>query len=377
MEEKELNEQLSNAQAPRIKLPEAKMRLRNELTSATVFRRKRTFTNAFQPKLALSAATLVALAFLYSINFGPEGITAKNLVRDLDAAYGLAHQPDKVHYLNFLIRENEDEPVEVEAWAYRDGEKARFLRKNPQTEEIQGHTLIVDQKTYWLEGGRPLQSAPRAFDNGPDVRYSREEIAEKAAAASRVSLSLRVLPAEAVSDSLYEKERLLHAYLLPQTFDFAAFILRSPKELVDRLMRESAVAFVASEFDSVHNQEMLILESRPAKESMTYKLEFPEKRLDQLAMFCQKLISDEALTSASRSSAWRQFEEGFRAKKVEAFERIRILAETTEIQQAKLIIYENAAPVYRAVKTFIADEYMAYTQDIFDPEVHGLVLYKP
>ena len=373
--EKEVNDLFNKSTPPDFVLPEEKARLRRELLNSSHFKTNSApgRVRTFQLRYVLGAGVALALAaVLIVMSLTPDRISARELVRDIREVYEQADIAGKVHHLRFIFKTADREAFVEEKWVYPVGGKVRVLHREAETGEVLGHTIVDGEHTYGLENSQ--FKVKYNIENSGQPAVTRP-LSERQTIRRTQSILIKPAPGQKTTS---DGKRIMQAYIMTDAFSYDAFERQSPRELVSNLVASAKVDYLGSEFDELTGGKLDVLTKRSQARSFSLKLEFPEDRLAEVGWFCERLESDDISLfmdspelkfldekEISSESAW---------KTVEAVETIKVFPESRRIRQVNLSIREDGTETYRAEKTFLADEYMDYSESLFDPERYGLKL---
>ena len=148
--------------------------------------------------------------------------------------------------------------------------------------------------------------------------------------------------------------------------------------MVNNLLKNPDVDYLGSDFNESLGKNLDVLEKRSRATSFSLKLEFSEKHLPQVGWFCEQLRTSE-ISLFMESPIFKFLQQqnissDVDMKSVEVIEIIKVFADSKKIHQVSLTIRADGKETYRAEKTFLTDEYIDYSETIFDPEKYDLAL---
>lgn len=376
MNEKKLDNLFKKIKAPDFILSNEKAQLRRNLLNSKYFKQNSApqINPVFRLKYILGAvAGLTLIVLLTVINLIPERISARELIKDIGAVYDRTTTSGRVHHLRFILNVLHQRPFEEEKWVYEEGEKIRALQRDVKTGEILGHSIFHGDQVYAMENSKfKVKYKIKKPSTPPDVPSSEKDNGD----ITRSNFNIIITPVKNKRTS--DGQRIMQAYIMTSAFDYNAFQRQSPIDVVNDLMKKPDVDYLGSEFNESLGKNLDVLEKRWQATSFSLKLEFSEKHLPQVGWLCEQLRADEfSLFMESPIAKFlqqRNISSDIDTKSVEVIENIKIFTDTKKIYQVDLSIRDSGKETYRAEKTFLTDEYVDYSQAIFDPEKYNLAL---
>lgn len=369
MNEKEMIEKLEEVSPPHIQLPEAKAELRRELLHAPQFNENHATTGAPQLKFIVGAmAAFVIVALVFFINLHPERTLAKELLDNMRKVYDHANAIDKVHHLKMLFASSGQPANERESWIYLPDRKMRFLYRDAQTDEILAHLITDGEKRYGLLGSKFALKID--FETTGEIDQGTQPL--KKTEIEDESMDVVIMPAP---DEFQGGQQLLQAIIMSDAFDRDEFTRQSPREVVEKLFASPNVTYRGSEIDSLTGKRVDLLERRAKSEAISLKLIFSQQQLEMVRRYLHQLESNGFSELSSEDFiAQNKIRGDVQVKKIDVRETIKVFAETARIHQIVLSVSEDDQESYRAVKTFLSDDYLNFSPAFFDPQAFGLVL---
>ena len=366
MDDRDLIQKLQNADPPDVTLPDAKARLRRELLTSPDFERRAARRRGFlRVRYAFAALTTVVIAGFIAIQLMPERLSAKALIDTIEAAYDSRVVSGAVHYIRQTLTLHGAGHFEVERWDHPDGGKVRIRLKDGSTGSVLAHTIIDGDRSY-------------GFSSAPGrVRGKIKHVKAADGAAQRLRKAMAVVLMHAGGGHAMTDEAVMQAFVMDYGFDQAQFAQKTLRDVISDLAGSPDVVYAGAAVEPEIGKDIEILE-RHNSGVLPFKLEFPEKYMEQVQWFLASLISEEI--SLEMDARFVEFLEEndlqgeIKIRPIESVETIEILAESSRIHRITLTVFEGGVETYRAEKMFLEDRYLSYAPDMFAPEHHGLTL---
>ena len=364
MTDEELNRKFKDSDLPHITLPSAKARLRRELLTSPHFEERAGRIRSFaRVRYALTALAAIAIATLVVIQFIPERLSAKGLIRTMEAAYSSHVVEGAVHYLRQSLALPRDRRFEVETWIHPEENKIRIRLKDATADLVMAHSIIESGRVYGL---------PTATDRKSG---SIKGVPHGSQKPSHGGTAMTVVIMRLDADDEFSDETMVRILAMDDGFSGDQFAKKTPRAVVADLSQSPDVTYAGATFDSESGQRLEALERRNAA-AMPFTLEFPMKHLKKVEWFLSSVVSKEiSFEMDVRFSEFLEqndLEGEVKIKPIESVETIEVFAETSRIHRVTLAIFEQGVETYRAEKTFLEDRYLSYEPDMFSPEHHGL-----
>ncbi|MFQ5628447.1 MAG: hypothetical protein ACE5I1_06785 [bacterium] len=370
MTDKEFDDLFEKITPPDFIPNEAKAQLGRELMNVSHFKKKYFWAPLLQPKIILGAvASLVVVALLFTVAFNPEQISAKDLVAQMEAAYDHTGLPGKVHYLRFVFSALDREPVEYEQWRDDAAQKLRIQQTKAESREICAHFICEDDRVFALENS-PFRMQADPFQKNERLAVVPQDQPRR----KRISV---MIGATGDNRRTPDGQRIMQAYIINDAFDYDAFERQTPLEIIDKLRAKNGVRYLGSEIDTETGRKLKVLERRTNASSYSIKIEFKEKFYGKVCWFCERVYDDADIDSDSPFGEFlikNKIEQQRQETPAIAIETVKVYAVDKKICETILTIRENGREVYRAEKRFLNDEYVAASPELFNPNMHGLVL---
>jgi len=373
MKEQDVKKLFGKVQPPNFNLPKTSAQLRRELLNSPHFNRNAAspIAQPFQLRYIVGLlAVLAVLVIMIVINLTPHQISAKELIKDIGAVYDRTAILGKVHHLHVILNVLNQRPFEEEKWVYEEGEKIRALQRDVETGEILGHSIFHGDEAYAMENSQ--------FKIKYKIKKSEGMISSKKNNPNVAGTNFNIIIAPVKNKRTSDGQRIMQAYIMTDVFDYNAFQRQSPIDVVNNLLKNPDVDYLGSDFNESLGKNLDVLEKRSRATSFSLKLEFSEKHLPQVGWFCEQLRTSE-ISLFMESPIFKFLQQqnissDVDMKSVEVIEIIKVFADSKKIHQVSLTIRADGKETYRAEKTFLTDEYIDYSETMFDPEKYDLAL---
>jgi hypothetical protein len=348
-DKKKIDELLNMVDVPRIQLREAKVNLRKELLERWNIKKTRVHRKTLMFKFAWSGiAAILAIIIIFTFEFMPQRMSAKELIANLESAYHHSFDIQKLHYMNIRLQttERKKKIIFLEKWVYRDNQ-ARFLFQG-EGKQILAHYIFVNNKKYGWQG------------MGDQVNVTFEKKLEK-----KDSQNFRRIIVLPLADASKGKKQA-SIIIVNDKLDIFGFCNQSPKDIFQDLKSTPGIKYVGKEIDRETGQTLEVLQRRSSSEVKSYILVYESDLSGQVKRFIEKLNSSE-IPLNKKSGQGRA-----RVGEIKVVETTKINKKSGKIHQISYELFKDKQTIIHHELTFLAENFSEYNPDTFDVQKFGL-----